>query len=33
MFRKMVIAVIIAWAAILETTADAIAATLPSSRR
>ena len=29
MFRKMVIAVITAWAAILETTADAIAATLP----
>lgn len=29
MFRKMVIAGITAWAAILETTADAIAATLP----
>ena len=29
MFRKMVIAVITAWAAILETTADAIAAALP----
>jgi hypothetical protein len=29
----MVIAVITAWAAILETTADAIAATLPPSRR
>jgi hypothetical protein len=33
MFRKMVIAVITAWAAILETTADVIAATLPPSRR
>jgi hypothetical protein len=29
MFRKFVIAVITAWAAILETAADAIAATLP----
>ena len=29
MFRKFVIAVIAAWAAILETAADAIAATLP----
>jgi hypothetical protein len=29
MFRKLVIAVITAWASILETTADAIAATLP----
>ena len=29
MFREMVTAVITAWAAILETTADAIAATLP----
>jgi hypothetical protein len=33
MFRKLVIAVITAWAAILETTADAIAATLPPVRR
>ena len=29
MFRKLLIAVITAWAAILETVADAIAATLP----
>ena len=29
MFRKLVIAVITAWAALLETAADAIAATLP----
>ena len=29
MFRKLVIAVITAWAAILETVADAIVATLP----
>ena len=29
MFRKLVIAVITAWAALLETVADAIEATLP----
>jgi hypothetical protein len=29
MFRKLAIAVITAWAALLETVADAIAATLP----
>ena len=29
MFRKLLIAVITAWAALLETVADAIAATLP----
>jgi len=33
MFRKVVITVITAWAAILETAADAIAVTLPLSRR
>ena len=33
MFRKLAIAVITAWAALLETVADAIAATLPPRHR